>query len=116
MLRRAAAALRRAAVPLRRAAVALEGGGSAAEGGGGAAEGSEGAAERDDGAIERGGTVAPPAAEDPGRAALSLIIGFPRRVTTTSSPADTWSSQYPRDTRNASAPIVTAACGEFEWS
>ena len=53
---------------------------------------------------------------DAGATAVNLIIGFPRRVTTASSPAATRSSQYPNDTRQESAPIVSAAFLEFGWS
>jgi hypothetical protein len=53
---------------------------------------------------------------DAGATAVSLIIGCPRRVTTASSPAATRSSQYPNDTRQEAAPIVTAAFFEFGWS
>ncbi len=59
-------------------------------------------------AVLRGGDAA--------ATAVSLIIGFPRRVTTTSWPAATWSSHCPNESRQGSAPTVTAASSEFEWS
>ena len=54
---------------------------------------------------------------DAGAAAVSLIMGFPRRLTTTSSPAATRSIHCPKESRQASALTVTGAGGESEeWS
>ena len=51
-----------------------------------------------------------------GAAAVNLASGLPRRVTTTSSPAATRSSQYPNETRQDSALTEAAGGRGSEWS
>jgi hypothetical protein len=68
------------------------------------------------GGVSDAGAPLPGGVSDAGATAVSLIIGFPRRVTTTSSPAATRSSHRPSESRQTSAPMVTAASAGIEWS